>query len=112
MGSRKYWIQVLDHGYPAYIFQNATLRFQIQTQTRCSEICVKMDMKHLTFGKDRYHLHKEMIQWAEDNIGTGGWRKPDRERWGDSWGIVINFGNQDWYFVDEHDATLFALRWQ
>lgn len=68
-------------------------------------------MKHLAFGKDKYHLHNEMIQWARDNIGKGGFRKPSKELWGDTWGIVINFGNQDWYFIDENDAIMFALRW-
>lgn len=69
-------------------------------------------MKTLTYGKDKYHLHTEMIQWARDNIGTGGWRVPSKELWGDSWGIVMAYGTQEWYFVDEHDATIFALRWQ
>ena len=68
-------------------------------------------MKTLKFGKNKYHLHTEMIQWAKDNIGTGGWRIPSKELWGDSWGIVINFGEQTWYFVDEKHATMFVLRW-
>lgn len=68
-------------------------------------------MKTLTFGKSHYHLHNEMILWARANIGPGGWRKPSKELWGDTWGIIIAFGNQEWYFVDEKHATMFALRW-
>ena len=67
-------------------------------------------MRQLSFNKDKYHLHTEMIEWARENIGPGGWRVPSKT-WGDTWGIVIHFGNQDWYFVDEHDATMFALKW-
>jgi hypothetical protein len=69
-------------------------------------------MKQLSFGKDKYHLHTEMVQWARDNIGTGGWRVPSQKLWGDTWGIVINFGKQDWYFINEKDAIMFALRWK
>lgn len=68
-------------------------------------------MKQLSYSKAHYHLHNDMIRWARENIGPGGWRVPSKELWGDTWGIVINFGNQDWYFIRDEDATVFALRW-
>ena len=63
------------------------------------------------FGKDKYHLQNDMIQWCRDNLGTGGWRQPSLKLWGDHWGIVCAFGNTTFYFIEEKDAIMFRLRW-
>lgn len=69
-------------------------------------------MTKVQFGKDHYHLQNEMIEWCKKYISPNyGWRKPDKERWGDDWGIVSMFGNSFFYFIEERNATLFALRW-
>lgn len=67
-------------------------------------------MTEIWFGKDRYHDHPQMFEWCRTQFGYGPWCKPyeDKHRWG----IETAFGNTCFYFRDESDATLFALRWQ
>lgn len=67
-------------------------------------------MTELALDRKYYHLHTEMIEWARKNIGTGGWRRPNTER-GDTWGLIIAFGHQQWYFINEKDAMIFTLKW-
>ena len=68
-------------------------------------------MHEIRFGKDRYHQHEEMITWCKANLGPGGWREPSFERWGDFWGVEINFGNTTFVFEREDLFVLFCLRW-
>lgn len=71
-----------------------------------------MVMITVKFGKDRYHLQETMIKWCREHISANyGWREPNRERWGDDWGIACAFGTTFFYFVDEEDAMFFKLRW-
>jgi hypothetical protein len=50
---------------------------------------------------DKKHNFFDIELWLKENIGL----------WKDRW-IVIYFHNKtDIYFVDEKDATMFALRW-
>jgi hypothetical protein len=71
----------------------------------------EMGMTTLQLDRSYYPIQSEMARWCYDNIGMGGWRLPDRERWGDKWGIESIFGQTTFHFLDEKDATLFALRW-
>ena len=69
-------------------------------------------MTKLKLGQEYFYLQHDMVKWAHANLGPGGWRKPDRERWGDNWGLQVMFGCQTWYFVDEKDAIMFELKWR
>ena len=77
-------------------------------------------MIEFMFNKHRYHEHRDMMQWCQDNFGDGCWGGLDeperhgvartgRERWGYTWNGFGNFGFQ---FCNEQDAMLFSLRWQ
>lgn len=68
-------------------------------------------MTEIRYGKDCYHLHLEMINWAKDHLGPGGWTN-EKLNDGKSWGVSIAFGNQTWYFKEESDATAFKLVWK
>ena len=63
-------------------------------------------MHRIEFGRDRYHQQQEMIDWCETTLVPGGWREPSHERWGDFWGVEINFGNTTFMF--ERDDLLIS----
>lgn len=69
-------------------------------------------IKEITFGKDRYHLHREMEAWCQDNVGEGGWNS-DRLVWdeGRKWATSSMFGNTTFAFKNERDYIWFVLRW-
>lgn len=70
-------------------------------------------MIEVHFGKAKYHLQNEMIEWCKEYISPHyGWREPSRERWGDDWGVSSYFGNTWFYFIEEKHANWFKLRWQ
>ena len=65
-------------------------------------------MNSVTFGKDRYHEIQNMISWLMANVGHGGYLDDPEGLWK----IEQAFGNSFFTFVEEKDATLFALRWK
>ena len=64
-------------------------------------------MMQIYFGKDRYHEIQEMISWLFRNVGHGGYIDDPEGLWK----IEQAFGTSVFTFVEEKDATLFALRW-
>jgi hypothetical protein len=67
------------------------------------------------FGKNRYHQHKEMIDWCSESLGPGGWTydtPKDWTAWGGQWAIHCTFGNTVFAFKEEKDASMFILRWE
>lgn len=62
----------------------------------------------ITFGKEKYHLHREMIDWCNNYIGAGGFITADDET---LWDLSIAFGNSTYYFKNERDLVIFSLRW-
>jgi len=68
----------------------------------------------IEFGKDRYHVVDEMVNWCRDNLGLGGWVYADPRDWeeGRRWAVSSMFGNATFYFYDSGDASMFVLRWK
>ena len=71
-----------------------------------------MALAQVIFEKEKYHQQQEMVEWCKKNIGPGGWREPNLERWGDLWGIESFFGKSTFYFIKASDATFFKLVWE
>jgi hypothetical protein len=70
-----------------------------------------MDTNNTTiveFGKRWYHMHNEMMQWCEDNIGPGGWGSYPVGN--ETWMIGCNFGHTKFYFINSVDALAFKFR--
>lgn len=76
-------------------------------------------MIEVIFDRHRYHEHRDMSQWCQDNFGVGCWGQLDgperyginrtgQERWSYEWN---GFGAFKFQFRDEQDAMLFSLRW-
>ena len=62
----------------------------------------------IPLGRDRYHLHAEIIAWCDEHIGNGAIMSRD----GDAvWDLEIVFGMSTYSFKNEADAAAFALRW-
>jgi hypothetical protein len=57
---------------------------------------VKLDIQD-----SKQHNITEMELWLGATLGTFRGR----------WNVVYNYNSTDFYFKNEHDATLFALRW-
>ena len=56
-----------------------------------------------------YHLQDQMYKWCKECLGPGYFHfkvKSDAR-----WSMSSMFGNTEFKFVDEKDATMFALRW-
>ena len=67
----------------------------------------------VNFDKGRYHLVTKMEEWCHQRIGPGGWVYPDPDDWCTRrWAVSATFGNTVFYFKNQVDATVFALRWQ
>lgn len=62
----------------------------------------------ITFGKSRYHLINEMIEWCTKEFGPGGYLPPADGAW------IVNgaFGNNTFAFANKKHYTWFVLRWQ
>jgi hypothetical protein len=72
-----------------------------------------MDITTVEFGKRYYHLNDDMKSWCVDNVGPGGWTSVTPADWDvRNWAMFTMFGNTTFYFKNEHDATVFALRWK
>jgi hypothetical protein len=61
----------------------------------------------ITFGKDRYHLNRQMEDWCRINVGEGGWIRSDEGLWI----IESMFGTTTFSFKDQKDLVWFILRW-
>lgn len=70
-----------------------------------------MDVIHrVSLGKDRYHQHREIIEWCEENCGEGGYGSFSRDE-NAKWSVDGIFGNHHFFFKDEKDFIMFTLRW-
>jgi hypothetical protein len=67
-------------------------------------------MIEFKFGKDKYHLQEEIRAWCRANFGPGMWSNPKDHT--QDWGWDSGFGNTHYFFKNEKDAIIFALRWQ
>lgn len=71
-----------------------------------------MELTRISFGKDRYHQQREMLDWCETNLGDGGYfaftKNPDHARWS----VESMFGSTHFFFKEEKDAVLFGLIWK
>ena len=66
----------------------------------------------ITFGKDRYHQQEEMIAWCREHIGIGSWWNGlPAMPCGMVWSIQCVFGQTTFWFKNERDGSLFALKW-
>lgn len=69
----------------------------------------------IRFGREKYHLQREMEDWCRDNIGPGCWTSGTPKTWegmGDAiWVIYCMFGYTTFAFKNERDYTYFILRW-
>lgn len=61
------------------------------------------------FSKDQYHLQEEIRDWCRSNFGPGLWFNPKDNT--NSWGFETAFGYTVYFFKQEHEASMFALRW-
>ena len=66
-------------------------------------------MTEFSFGKDQYHLQNEIRAWCRGHFGPGMWMNPKGQT--QTWGWESAFGNTHYFFKNEKDATIFALRW-
>lgn len=71
----------------------------------------------IQFGKDKYHLQGEMANWCKTQLGQnpnyGDWVYDEPKTWEGlgTWCMSSMFGTTIFYFKDESDATMFALKW-
>lgn len=74
-------------------------------------------MKTVHFGKSHYHLQGVMINWCNKHVGVNppndDWAWNTIKEWDREgpWCIQSAFGNTWFYFKNDSDATMFALRW-
>jgi hypothetical protein len=71
-----------------------------------------MELIRISFGKDHYHLQREMVDWCEKNLGTGGYYSFTRNPKTAKWAIESMFGSTHFFFRDSKDAVLFGLTWR
>jgi hypothetical protein len=64
-------------------------------------------MTEIKISKRYYAELTSMMDWCRENIGPGGYIQDHTPLWD----IRTAFGNSTFSFVNERDATLFALRW-
>jgi hypothetical protein len=72
-----------------------------------------MAITEVTFTKAQYHLNGAMELWCHHNLGPGGRVYSDPGDWEENrkWAMTGMFGNTTFYFKNETDATIFALKW-
>lgn len=72
-------------------------------------------MNEITFGKNRYHQHRDMEAWCQKNIGKGLWTYGRPETWegmgNNLWAMWTMFGNTSFAFKDPVHFSMFILRW-
>lgn len=71
-----------------------------------------MELIRISFDKDRYHEHLEMISWCEKNLGEGGYYSFTKNPETAKWAIESMFGSTHFFFKDSKDAVLFGLTWR
>lgn len=59
-------------------------------------------------GREKYHLHNEIMQWCNEHIGNGGYTQEPNS----VWDMTIIFGTATYYFKYERDLIFFNLRWK
>jgi hypothetical protein len=74
---------------------------------------MKVSFGHtITFDRDRYHQQEEMISWCNAHIGLGTWWTGLTELpTSMSWALDCLHGRTTFWFDNDSDALLFALRW-
>lgn len=72
-----------------------------------------MNLYEIRFGKERYHQSREMIEWCEQNIGSGGWnsRYIDELPFEHKWDVDQMFGNTTFRFKNARDYSRFVVKW-
>ena len=75
-----------------------------------------MNEEHfITFGKDQYHLNREMEEWCTRNVGPGKWVSGALKTWEgmepNVWVMHSMFGNTTFAFKDPKYLTYFILKW-
>jgi len=74
-----------------------------------------MVIDNVTFGKDQYHLNREMETWCRDNFGPGKWINGHLKTWEgmepNVWVMQSMFGHTTFTFKEPKHLTLFLLRW-
>lgn len=69
----------------------------------------------VTFGKNRYHEHIEMVDWCKKHCGLGQWISNRPNSWVEfenvNWLVDSMFGNTNFYFKDSKHLAMFVLRW-
>jgi hypothetical protein len=64
------------------------------------------------FGRERFHEAQEMSLWLIDHYGRGMWYRHAMVENNDCrWAQESAFGITWFYFRNQEDATMFALRW-
>jgi hypothetical protein len=66
-------------------------------------------MTEFEFDKSQWHLQEEIRDWCRSNFGPGMWCNPKDNT--NTWGFDSDFGDTTYYFKQEHEASMFALRW-
>lgn len=66
-------------------------------------------MIKFSFEKDKYHLQDDIRAWCRENFGSGMWMNPKGHT--QTWGWETAFGHTQYYFKNELEASMFALRW-
>lgn len=67
-------------------------------------------IRRISFGRDRFHQHQDMIRWCYQHCGKGGYHafsKDDNARWS----VDTMFGNTHFFFKEEKDVVLFTMKW-
>jgi hypothetical protein len=71
-------------------------------------VYLKVVMTYKTIiGKEKYHMHNEIMQWCNDHIGDGGYTQQPNPLWD----MVLVYGTATYYFKHERDLVFFTLRW-
>jgi hypothetical protein len=76
-----------------------------------------MDVKEksiikITLNKDRYHEQEAIVKWCQKHLGPGGWNTSlVLNNRGEQWRVDSIFGSTHFWFKQERDYLLFALKW-
>lgn len=81
-------------------------------------VCAALGMTiTVEFDRRYYHLQREMEEWCNTYIGENprytNWVYSEPKEWEGlgTWCLASMFGTTFFYFKNEADATLFALKW-
>lgn len=66
----------------------------------------------VTITKDRFHEQDAMVEWCKKTLGPGGWNTSlVLNNKGEQWRVDSIFGSTHFWFKQERDYLLFALKW-